>query len=189
MICSVRARPRKAPQRPSGCWYWPVASSPPDAPEPGLEISSLRELLRAGPIWGAEIDTRFRVLALTVEPAPDRHPDPDAEDRRLQVLLYPVATVAAALVQHDDDGPTVLRFEESQLPDVVAALEGPVPSGDPIPEVHPDLDAIADRLSLRGQATVGDGILHHLHLVLRADDLSLELWASFDEAEVRPPTR
>lgn len=152
-----------------------------------MEISSLRELLRAGPLWGAEIDTRFRVLALTVEPSADQHPDPDADDRRLQVLLYPVATVAASLVQQGDDGTTVLRFEEDQLPDVVAALDGPVPAGDPIPEVRPDLDAVGDRLSLRGQATVGDGILHHLHLVLQAEDLSFELWASFDEAEVRAP--
>lgn len=147
----------------------------------------LRDLLRSGPVWGAEIDTRYRVLALTIEPSAGDHPDPDVADRRLQVLLHPVSTVAASLVQDTGDGRTVLEFGEDQLPDVVATLGGPVPVGDPLPDAPPDLDAIADRLSLRGRASTGDGTTHHLHLALESEDLVFELWASYDTAEVHTP--
>ena len=152
-----------------------------------VDRETLRALLGAGPVWGAEIDIRFRVLALTVEPPADVHPDPDAGDRRLQVLLHPVSAVAASLLEHTDDGAVVRRFEEDQLPDVVAMFGGAVPEGDPLPGHPADLDALAPRLSMRGQATMGDGIADHLHLRLSADDLTLELWASFDEHEVRGP--
>lgn len=147
----------------------------------------LRDLLRSGPVWGAEIDIRFRVLALTVEPSAEAHPDPEASDRRLQVLFHPVSAVAASLVEHGGDGAVVRRFDEEQLPDVVAALGGPTTSTDPLPGVPANLDALGPRLSLRGQASVADGFRDHLHLHLVADDLTLDLWASFDEFEVRGP--
>lgn len=147
----------------------------------------LRQLLRSGPVWGAEIDIKFRVLAVTVEPSAEAHPEPSAPDRRLQVLFHPVSAVAASLVEHGDDGPVVRRFEEDQLPDVVAALGGQVTTTDPLPGVPANLDALGPRLSLRGQASVADGFRDHLHLHLAADDLTLDLWASFDEFEVRGP--
>lgn len=146
-----------------------------------------RALLTSGPLWGAEIDTRFRVLAVTVEPAAEVHPDPGAGDRRLQLLFHPVSSVAASLVEHADDGAVVRRFDEHQLPDVVAMFGGEVPAGDPLPTAPPDLDGLAPRLSMRGQASTGDGTRHHLHLHVAADDLALDLWASFDEVEVRGP--
>lgn len=148
----------------------------------------LRELLLAGPVWGAEIDTRFRVLAVTVEPSAEAHPEGEAADRRLQVLFHPVGTIAASLVQAGEDAPTtVLQFTEDQLPDVVSALDGPVPTGEPLPDALPDLAAMADRLSMRGAARTGDGTAHNLHLALDADDLHLDLWASYDVVEVHTP--
>lgn len=147
----------------------------------------VRELLRSGPVWGAEIETRFRVLAVTIEPSREVHPDPHADDRRLLLVLHPVGAIAARLVQDSEDGTTVLRFGEDQLPDVVSALDGPVPAGDPVPDSLPNFDAMGDRLSMRGQAQTGDGTTHHLHLDLRADDLGLDLWASYDTAEIRSP--
>ena len=151
-------------------------------------VDELRELLLAGPVWGAEIDTRFRVLAVTIEPSAEVHPDGDTADRRLQVLFHPVGTIAASLVQAGDDEPTtVLQFTEDQLPDVVSTLDGPVPTGEPLPDALPDLDAMTDRLSMRGAARTGDGTAHHLHLSLAADDLQLDLWASYDVVEVHTP--
>ena len=152
-----------------------------------VDRDHLRALLRSGPVWGAEIDIRFRVLALTVEPEPALRPDPQASDGRVQVLLYPVSAVAASLVEHADDGAVVRRFDEDQLPDVVALFDGATTTTDPLVDRPADLDALAPRLSMRGQASVGDGILHHLHLRLEEGDLSLDLWASFDEVEVRGP--
>ena len=149
-----------------------------------VDRTYLDGLLRDARVWGAEIDIRFRVLALTVEP-----PEPaDASgDPRLQVLLYPVSAVAASLVEDTSEGVVVRRFAEDQLPDVVALFDGATPTTDPLPDRPADLDALSPRLSMRGQASVGDGVLHHLHLHLEADELSLDLWASFDEVEVRGP--
>ncbi len=151
----------------------------------------LRDLLAAGPVLGAEVDLTYRVLALTIEPSVGRHPDPDAQDRRLQVLFHPVGAVAAALVRHDrGDEPgtrTVLRFDATALPDVVAALDGAIPLGDPLPARLPDLDAMEDRLSLRGAATVAEGHRTPLAISLVHDDLTLDLWATFDDVEVRTP--
>lgn len=153
---------------------------------PPVDPATLRPLL-SGRLWGAEIDIRFRVLALTVEPAAADHPDASPADPRLQVLLYPVSAVAASLVEDVEDGPVVRQFAEDQLADVVALFDGARPEGDPLPERPADLDALAPRLSMRGQATTGDGFRHHLHLHLEAGDLALDLWASFDEALVRGP--
>lgn len=152
-----------------------------------LSRDELRELLRSSSVWGAEIDIRFRVLAVTVEPAAEVHPDPSAPDRRLQLLFHPVSAVAASLVQHDETETVVRRFDEEQLPDVVAAFGGAVTSTDPLPGVPADLDALGPRLSMRGHASTGDGFRDHVHLRLVDDDLSLDLWASFDEFEVRGP--
>jgi hypothetical protein len=152
-----------------------------------MDVTDLDGLLTSGPVWGAEIDTRYRVLALTVEPDDAHHPDPSTADRRLQVLLHPVSAVAASLVQQTDDGPALLRFDQEQLPDIVAALDGAIPEGPVLADRSVDLDALNERLSLRGQATVGDGTLHHLHLQMATGDLVFELWASFDEVVVRGP--
>ncbi|MBY5161523.1 hypothetical protein [Salsipaludibacter albus] len=158
------------------------------------DLDRLRDLLTSGPVWGAEVDLQYRVLALTIEPTSDRHPQGDAEDRRLQVLLHPVGAIAAALVRHEpgpapDDAPrrTVLRFDQAQLPDVVAALDGADVVGDPLPDALPNLDAMEERLSLRGVAQVAEGHRLPLALHLVADDLTLDLWATFDDVEVRTP--
>lgn len=161
----------------------------------------LRRLLVA-PVLGAEVDLEYRVLALTVEPAVaavaaatpsdgqvggDEVGD-EVADRRLQVLFHPVGTIAASLVRHDAEASparTVLTFDVAQLPDVVAALDGPAPIGDPLPDALPDLHAMEGRLSLRGMAQVAEGHRHPLELSLVADDLTLDLWATFDTVEVR----
>lgn len=152
-----------------------------------LSRDDLRDLVRASQVWGAELDIRFRVLAVTVEPAVEVHPDAAAGDRRLQLLFHPVSAVAASLVEHDQPAPVVRRFDEEQLPDVVAAFGGAVTTTDPLPGVPADLDALGPRLSMRGHASTGDGFRDHLHLRLVDDALSLDLWASFDEFEVRGP--
>lgn len=149
----------------------------------------LRDLLTAGPVLGAEVDLDYRVLALTIEPGPQAHPAGAVDDARLQVLFHPVGTIAAALVRHghDDGARTVLQFGPEQLPDVVSALDGAVPLGDPLPGRLPDLDAMEERLSLRGMAQVAEGHDTPLALNLVHDDLTLDLWATFDDVEVRSP--
>lgn len=62
-----------------------------------------------------------------------------------------------------------------------------MPLGDPLPASLPDLDAMEDRLSLRGMAQVAEGHRIPLELSLVADDLTLDVWATFDDVEVRTP--
>lgn len=145
-------------------------------------------LLRSSPVLGAEIDIRFRVLAVTVEPTSDEHPTAQAGDRRLQVVVHPVGTIAAVLADHaDPDTPTVLRFDETQLSDIVALFADEVSRVSPFPAAMPDVDELAQRLSMFGSAQTGDGTRHVLHLQLTQahDDLQLDLWATFDDVEVR----
>ena len=40
---------------------------------------------------------------------------------------------------------------------------------------------------MRGEAKTGDGLRHQLHLALASGDLEFDLWATFDEVEVRDP--
>lgn len=152
------------------------------------ERRRLAGLLASSPVLGAEIDIRFRVLAITIEPAAADHPAGDVTDRRLQVVLHPVGTIAAALVDHaDPERPTVLQFDEDQLADVVGALAGATSTVAPLPDTLPDFDDLGERLSLFGTAQVGDGTASNLHLRLADDPLTLDLWAAFDEAELRDP--
>jgi hypothetical protein len=147
-------------------------------------------LVAASPVLGADVDIRYRVLAITVEPPADLHPRGAVEDRRLQVVVHPVGTIAAAMVDHaDPTRPTVLQFDETQLSDVVAAFADTVSTVPVFPPALPDVDALGDRLSMYGTAQTGDGTASvlHVHLVQPDGALELDVWAGFDELEVRGP--
>lgn len=144
-------------------------------------LLALDRILVGATCWGAELDTRYRVLAVTVEPAPDRHPDGAVADPRLQLVLHPCTHVQARLV-HDER--TVERFTVEQLPLVVDRLGGPVISGPVVTGGGPQLTGA---LSLEGRAEVLDGSTHAARLVLAGDDRTLTLRATFDTAELRRP--
>ena len=133
--------------------------------------------------WGAELDTTYRVLALTVEPVAARHPDGEVEDRRLQLVLHPCSEVAARLVHA---GSTLERFEVAQLVAVVDRLDGPTLSA---PVVTADPPPLQGELSLEGAArvTVADGRRHAALVHLVGADRELVLRATYDEAELRRP--
>jgi len=133
--------------------------------------------------WGAELDTTYRVLAVTVEPKPDRHPDGAVEDPRLQLVLHPCSQVAARLVHA---GRTIEQFSVEQLVTVVdrfdgARLSAPVVTADPPP--------LTGELSLEGAArlTMRDGRTHAAKFVLAAHERELTLRVTYDEAELRRP--
>ena len=150
----------------------------------------VERLLAASPVLGADVDIRYRVLAITVEPPVDVHPRGAVDDRRLQLVVHPIGTIAAALVDHaDPTRPTVLQFDETQLSDVVAAFADTPSTVPAFPSSLPDVDALGDRLSMYGTAQTGDGTASVLHVHLAQPDgaLELDLWAGFDELEVRDP--
>lgn len=133
--------------------------------------------------WGAELDTTYRVLAVTVEPHPDRHPDGEVDDGRLQLLLHPCSEVAARLVH---DGTAIEQFTVDQLVQVVDRLDGPTLSA---PVVTADPEPLSGDLSLEGaaQPTVWDGRTHAALFQLDGAGRRLTLRVTYDEAELRRP--
>jgi hypothetical protein len=172
-------------------------------------IVALESALAGARLLGLELETRYRVLALTVEP--DGSADPwgsgdgepgesgggdrgevDGEvDRRRQLLFSPVSTVLASLRRSADSGQPVqvLTFTDDQLIDVAAAFGG-APLDTPLfgrPEPRPG--SWAPAWSLEGRSTAGDGVGRTLTVRVRTDDgsgeLALDLFARFDEVLVR----
>lgn len=135
--------------------------------------------------WGAELDTTYRVLGVTVEPAAGAHPDEAADgvvdDRRLQLVLHPCSEVEAQLVL---DGDTVEQFTVEQLVAVVDRLGGPVLEAPVVTGGGPPLRG---QLSLEGRSDTVDGRAHAARLVLKGEDRELTLRVTFDTAELRRP--
>lgn len=164
-------------------------------------LTDLEQVLDGAALLGLELDTRYRVLAATFDPEPTRYPwgsgigGVDVVDRRIQVLVSPVATILGSLRRTVTDAAgertEVYTFTEGQLVDVVSAFDG-APVATPmfgLPEPRPG--SWAPEWSLEGRATVGDGVSHTLTVSVRTDDdggrLALDLFARFDEVHVKDP--
>lgn len=137
-------------------------------------------------LWGLELETRYRVLAATLEPPADQHPRGAVDDRRLQVLFHPVHTILASLRRRADG--QVEAFTVDQLVDVAQALGGsPVRVRFDDPEPAPGEWGPA--WSLEGRARTDDGRAHSVTLQLEdAADRILRVYATFDGYEVRDPS-
>ncbi|MDQ4130462.1 MAG: hypothetical protein M3133_05655, partial [Actinomycetota bacterium] len=86
-------------------------------------LEALERRLDGTRLWGLELDLRYRVAAATFETSPDRPPLGPVEDSRLQLLLFPVGRVAAALHESADEPPR--RFPIESLVEIVSSFEGP----------------------------------------------------------------
>lgn len=142
-------------------------------------------VLDGGACWGAELDARYRVLAVTFDPVPGTHPDGPVDDTRLLLVLHPVTEIEARLVRERDDGRAVVeRFNAEQLVPVVDRLGGATLVA---PVLDPDAGPLPAPLSFEGRSEAPDGRLHDAVLVLSRSDRTLTLRATFDIAEVRRP--
>lgn len=154
------------------------------------ELDLVRPLLTSGPLLGAEIDLRYRVLALTLEPREGRgllDEGADVVDARVQVLLHPVAEVSATFRETTDDGVQVMTFTPEQLVDIVAVLGESALSGDPFPVSRPSREGWGRRASMQGSSGATDGRTHNVHLDVDAPPYRFSLHATFDDIEVRGP--
>lgn len=153
--------------------------------------TSLEELaaqLERAALLGLELDTRYRVLAATLEPSSEREL---GDDGRLQLLLSPVSTVLASLrrIPHGGGAVEVLTFTEDQLVDVTSVL------GEPTLEVplfggpEPAPGTWAPAWSLEGRSTVGDGTARTCTVSVRREDpdavVAFDLFVRFDEVLVK----
>ena len=152
------------------------------------ELARVATVLTSGPVLGAEIDLEYRVLAVTVEPTDGRDLWGESEppdDARVQVLLHPVAEVAASFHDLTGDGVRVLTFTPDQLPDMVAVVGEVHPDGEVFPDGRPSREGWGPRPSMQGSSGATDGRARNLHLDLATDDYRLRLHATFDDVEVR----
>ena len=153
------------------------------------EIFLLETVFEGAAVLGAELDARYRVLAVTLEPTPERYVWGVEQDRRVQVLFSPVSTMLVALLRTADDGRReLLTFDHDQLPDLVAALGGPSVHGPVFGRPEPRPGEWAPRYSLEGRSSAPDGTAATLRIELDTDDLEFGLFARFDEVEVRDPS-
>lgn len=149
-------------------------------------LAALDAALAGAAVLGVELDTRYRVLAATFELDAEVDPWGPRDDRRIQLLCFPVGTVLASLRRREPDGTAaLLTFEESQLVDVVAALDGPVVSGAVLGQPEPRPGEWGPSFSLEGRSSAPDGTRHRLRLELARDAFHLGVFARFDEVLVR----
>jgi len=152
------------------------------------EVALLDAVLAGGALLGAELDARYRVLALTFEPSAERYAWGRPDDRRIQVLASPVSVVLGSLRREREDGTKeLLTFTEEQLVDVVAALDGPEVHGPLFEGMEPRPGEWGPRFSFQGRSSAPDGITRRLRLEVAAADLTFGLFARFDHVEVRSP--
>jgi hypothetical protein len=149
-----------------------------------VSLASVDHLLDGGTCWGAELDTRYRVLGVTFDPEPGSHPDGPVDDTRLQLVLHPCAEVEARLVRHDGPGAVVESFTVEQLVQVVDRLGGARLRG---PVVDVGSGPLGPPLSLEGRSKTADGRRHEVVLVLEGPTRTLTLRVTCDTVEVRRP--
>lgn len=131
-------------------------------------------------LLGLELDTRYRVLAATVEPPVD-DAEPSTSDGRIQIALYPCSVFETRLVRSVPDDAAVLeRFSLEQLLDVVVALDAPrlydIEFDGPSPSWR--------EVSLEGRSQAADGHRHRLSFAASRETRTLEVHATFDEVRI-----
>lgn len=158
-------------------------------------LAAVEAVLDGATLLGAELDVRYRVLGLTVDPAPGRHPDEadgggtagEGDDRRLQVLAHPTSTFLASLRLVEGDRRVVEAFTVDQLADVVHALDGPTIAGPVLGGPHPAPGEWGPEPSLQGRSSAPDGTFHRLRVEVTSGARELGLFVTFDEVDLRRP--
>ncbi|MFA9445195.1 hypothetical protein [Egicoccus sp. AB-alg6-2] len=152
-----------------------------------MPLSDYEDLFVGARLWGLELEPRYRVLAVTLELTEAAHPRDGVEDRRVQLLVHPVSTILASLRSVGEEGRRLHTFEDSQLVDVAAAVGGAEVTSPLFGRPEPRPGTWGPQFSLEGRSTAPDGTRHTLTIVVRTDDLELDLFARFDVMELKDP--
>ena len=155
-------------------------------------LDALADVVTGARCWGIELDPRYRVLAVTVEPDPLRTPGTAGEH---QLLCFPTSVLLVAVTRPavDDDGSArtaLVTFELEQLTAVSERFAGAVIEDAPFGRPEPRPGTWGPRYSLEGRSSASDGTRATLTLDLRTeDDARLRLFTRFDDAELRDAAR
>jgi hypothetical protein len=157
-------------------------------------MQAFEDVLAGARCWGIELDPRYRVLAITVEPDPLRAPGTPGEH---QLLGFPVSTFLVTLTRTETgadpgDPPrgALLTFDLEQLTAVSQRLGGARITGPVLGRPEPRPGAWGPRYSLEGRSSAPDGTRTTLTLDLEDDDgVRLRLFARLDDVELRDAAR
>lgn len=155
-------------------------------------LQPFADIVTGARCWGIELDPRYRVLAVTVEPDPLRAPGTVGEH---QLLCFPVSVLLVGVTRPElVDGVTrtaLLTFELEQLTAVSERFGGAVITESPFGRPEPRPGTWGPRHSLEGRSSAPDGTRATLTLDLHddADGARLRLFARFDDAELRDGAR
>ncbi len=160
-----------------------------------LDASSeqvVERLVQGASLWGLELDTRYRVLGATIEPAGsgwealgEVADTSGVEGDRVQVLVFPVSVILGSLREQGEDVTTIRTFEADQLVAVAERLGG-APVDTPVlgrPEPRPG--QWAPRWSLEGRSNAPDGRRRTVTWSVQEGPVALDVFARFDDLEVR----
>jgi hypothetical protein len=154
-------------------------------------MQAIGDVVTGARCWGIELDPRYRVLAVTVEPDPLRAPGTPGEH---QLLCFPVSvllvTVTRPLVEDGAQRTAVVTFDLEQLTAVSERFGGAVIGTSPFGHPEPRPGTWGPRHSLEGRTSAADGTRATLTLDLRTEDgARLRLFARFDDVELRDARR
>jgi len=155
------------------------------------ELTALSEVVTGARCWGIELDPRYRVLAVTVEPDPLRTPGTAGEH---QLLCFPVAvllvSVTRPLVEDGQERTAIVTFDLEQLTAVSERFAGATITSSPFGHPEPRPGTWGPRYSLEGRTSAADGTRSTLTLDLSTEDgARLRLFSRFDDAELRDGAR
>jgi len=155
------------------------------------DLHTLGEVLTGARCWGIELDPRYRVLAVTVEPDPLRAPGTPGE---LQLLCFPVSVLLVAVTHPIEQGgaqrTALVTFDLEQLTAVSERFAGASMEGSPFGQPEPRPGIWGPRYSLEGRTSAADGTRSTLTLDLATSDGDrLRMFARFDDAELRDARR
>ncbi len=149
-------------------------------------LDTIGPIVSGARCWGLELDERYRVLAVTIEPDPLRAPGTTGE---LQLLCFPVSTLLVTLTRPVDDGGgrrAVLTFDLEELAAVGQRLGGTTIAPDVFGRPEPRPGAWGPQHSLEGRSSASDGVRRTLTLELDdVDGTRLRVFARFDDVELR----
>ena len=155
------------------------------------EVTALSEVVTGARCWGIELDPRYRVLAVTIEPDPLRTLGTAGEH---QLLCFPVSvllvTVTRPIVEVGQSRTALVTFDLEQLTAVSERFAGAAIAPQPFGQREPRPGTWGPRHSLEGRTSAPDGTSATLTLELTTEDGSrLRLFARFDDVELRDGAR
>lgn len=155
------------------------------------ELAALAEIVTGARCWGIELDPRYRVLAVTVEPDPLRTPGTAGEH---QLLCSPVSvllvSVTRPLLEDDQQRTALVTFDLEQLTTVSERFGGASIDVTPFGLPEPRPGTWGPQYSLEGRTSAADGTRSTLTLDLATEDgARLRLFSRFDDVELRDGAR